>query len=318
MSKHQFQAEVNQLLHLIIHCLYSHREIFLRELVSNASDALDKLKYLTLTDEKYKSLAFDPRIDIDFDAEGQGHPHDLRHRHRHERRGPRGEPRHDRQLGHPALRRADERRREEGRQPDRPVRRRLLLGLHGRATRSRSISRKAGEDKAWRWISDGKGEYDDRRTAVRESHGHHGHLHLNDDGSEYASRWMIESIVKKYSNHIPFPIHLHYEEESLGDGDKPRKTTERKSEQVNAASASGGRPKKELTDKDYAEFYKSLTGDDDDPLLTVHTQAEGTLEYTTPLLRAEKGALRPLPHGLPARASSSTSSASSSPTTTRS
>ena len=69
MSKHKFQTEVNRLLHLIIHSLYSHKEIFLRELISNASDALDKLKYLTLTDENYRSLAFDPRIDISFKTE---------------------------------------------------------------------------------------------------------------------------------------------------------------------------------------------------------------------------------------------------------
>ena len=66
MSKHKFQTEVNQLLHLIIHSLYSHKEIFLRELISNSSDAIDKLKYLTLTDEKFKKLDFEPRIDINF------------------------------------------------------------------------------------------------------------------------------------------------------------------------------------------------------------------------------------------------------------
>src|ERR1017187_5150715 len=69
MSKREFQTEVNQLLHLIVHSLYSHPEIFLRELVSNASDALDKLKYLTLTEEPYKSLAFEPRIDLDLDED---------------------------------------------------------------------------------------------------------------------------------------------------------------------------------------------------------------------------------------------------------
>src|SRR5512138_3742802 len=69
MSKHKFETEVNQLLHLIIHSLYSHKEIFLRELVSNSSDALDKLKYLTLTDDNYKKINFDPRIDIFIDEE---------------------------------------------------------------------------------------------------------------------------------------------------------------------------------------------------------------------------------------------------------
>ena len=84
MSKREFQTEVNQLLHLIVHSLYSHPEIFLRELISNASDALDKLKYLTLTEEPYKSLAFEPRIDLDLD-EDAARAHRQRQRHRHER-----------------------------------------------------------------------------------------------------------------------------------------------------------------------------------------------------------------------------------------
>jgi molecular chaperone HtpG len=279
MSKHQFQAEVNQLLHLIIHSLYSHREIFVRELVSNASDALDKLRYLTLTDERYKGIAFDPRIDLSFDQKdrttlslsdtGIGmNEEDL-----------------VANLG--TIASSGTRRFVEQMSGD-AKKDASLIGQFGVGFYSafmvsdqiEVITRKAGEDKAWRWVSDGKGEYV-VQEAVREGHGTTVTCTLNDDGKQYASRWMIESLVKKYSNHIAFPIYLHFEEESLGEGDKPRKTTERKSEQINAASAFWRRPKKDLTEKDYAEFYKSLTGDDDDPLLTIHTQAEGALEYTT-------------------------------------
>jgi len=279
MSKHQFQAEVNQLLHLIIHSLYSHREIFVRELVSNASDALDKLKYLTLTDEKYKGLAFEPRIDIAFDQKDQTtlsisdtgigmNEEDLVANLGTIASS--GTRRFVEQIGGEAKNVAS------------------FIGQFGvgfysafmASDQVEVITRRAGDEGACRWVSDGKGEYT-VQEAVREGHGTTVTCTLNEDGRQYASRWMIESLVKKYSNHIPFPIYLHYEEESLGEGDKPRKTTERKSEQINAASAFWRRPKKELSEKDYAEFYKSLTGDDDEPLLTLHTQAEGALEYTT-------------------------------------
>ena len=102
MSKLEFQTEVNQLLQLIIHSLYSHPEIFLRELISNASDALDKLKYLTLRKSQYKSLAFDPRIDLELDEEKK-HADRQRYGHRHESRRSGGASGHHRPLRHEEL-----------------------------------------------------------------------------------------------------------------------------------------------------------------------------------------------------------------------
>lgn len=280
MTKHKFQTEVNQLLHLIIHSLYSHKEIFLRELISNASDALDRLKYLTLTDEAYKGLPFEPRIDIYFDEKkektltiadtGIGmSAHDLEENlGTIARSGTRG---FVEQLTGDARRDSN------------------LIGQFGVgfyssfmvAGKVEVISRRAGEESAYKWTSDGKGEYD-IQDAERETQGTSVTLYLNKEGEEYASRWEIETVIKKYSNHIPFPIFLHYEGTRYeGEGETKKEIKEPKTEQINAASAIWKRPKSELTDNDYNEFYKSISHAMDEPLLRIHTHAEGKLDYTT-------------------------------------
>jgi molecular chaperone HtpG len=272
VAKRKFKTEVNQLLDLIIHSLYSHPEVFLRELVSNASDALDKLKYLTLTDDAYKGLKLDPKIEISFDEEGQK----------------------TLIVADTGIGMSDEDLESNLGTIARSGTREFVQKLSGDARKDSSligqfgvgfyssfmvadevevVSRKAGEEKAWRWVSDGKGGFE-IGEAERDSFGTTVTLHLNEAGKEYASRWQIETIVKKYSNHIPYPIILHYTETR-----KDKKTPAH--DRVNAASALWRRPKAELTDRDYNEFYRSLSHDDDDPLLYVHTQAEGTLEYTT-------------------------------------
>ena len=280
MAQKRFKTEVNQLLNLIIHSLYSHKEIFLRELVSNASDALDKLKYLTLTDEAYKSIDLDPRIDISFTEDGKRtltvkdngigmNQDDL-----------------DKQLGTIA----------------RSGTKKFMSQLKGDAKKDANligqfgvgfyscfmvadhldvITRKAGEETAWKWSSDGKNAYS-IEEAEREEHGTTIILQLNDEGEEYANKWQIEQLIKKYSDHIPFPIFLAYDDVSYeGEGDKKERKVERKVEQINAAAALWKRPKSELTDEDYNEFYKSMTYDFEDPLFYLHTKAEGTIEYTT-------------------------------------
>jgi molecular chaperone HtpG len=142
------------------------------------------------------------------------------------------------------------------------------------------ISKKAGEEQAFKWISDGKGDYE-VKEAERDTNGTTVICRLNEEGKEYTSRWRIEGIVKKYSNHIPFPIYLHYEEREEGD-EKKHKTDEKvKVVQINAASAFWKLPKSELKEEDYVEFYKSLTGDQEEPLLFIHTHAEGVLHYST-------------------------------------
>jgi molecular chaperone HtpG len=268
MAKHKFQTEVSRLLHLIIHSLYSHPEIFLRELISNASDALDRLKYLTLTDEQFKGYAFLPRIDIAFDAAdstwlsvsdtGIGmEAEEL-----------------ERNLGtiaNSGTRQFLESLGEDAQKGSN------LIGQFGVgfyscfmvADRVEVTSRKAGQDKVYRWTSEGKGEFEVQEVEAKQQ-GTTVKLFLNERGKEYASRWRIEAIVRKYSNHIPFPIHLHFTE------DKKEKV-----EQINAASALWRRSKTEIKDEEYNELYKTLSHDEEDPLAFMHTRAEGALEYTT-------------------------------------
>ena len=278
MSKRKFQTEVNQLLHLIIHSLYSSKEIFLRELISNASDALDKLKYLTLTDDTFKSIKYDPKIEISYlDKDnklltvsdcGIGMNKDGLAKN----------------LG--TIARSGTKQFLENLTGDSKKDSSLIgqfgVGFYSSfmvADKVEVISRKAGEKEAWIWTSDGKSGYS-IDNSVRKTAGTDIVLHLNDEGKEFVNRWEIQNIIKKYSNHIPFPIFLHYEEEKY-DKKGEVKGKEKKTDQVNVASAFWKRPKSELKKKDYNEFYKTISHDHEDPMMHIHTQAEGTLDYTT-------------------------------------
>lgn len=277
MAKLEFQTEVNQLLQLIIHSLYSHPEIFLRELISNSSDALDKLRYLTLTDESFKNIPFDPRIDLELDEDsktltiadtGLGMNQDdlVAHLGTIARSGTKN---FLSQLSGDAKKDSN------------------LIGQFGVgfysafmvADRIEVVSRKAGEDAAWRWTSDGKTGFE-IEPAERAAAGTSVRLFLNEEGKQYANSWRLQEIVKKYSNHIAFPIFLTYDKSEWNEAEK-KSDKHRTTEQVNAASALWRRSKSELTDDDYKELYKSISGDPGDPLFWFHTRAEGSLDYTT-------------------------------------
>ncbi len=277
MSKREFQTEVNQLLQLIVHSLYSHPEIFLRELVSNSSDALDKLRHLTLVDDAFKSLPFNPRIDLELDEEkqtltiadtgiGMNEEDLVSHLGTIARSG----------TKYFLAQLSEEARRDSN-----------LIGQFGVgfysafmvADRVEVVSRKAGEDKAWRWVSDGKTGFE-IEPAERAVAGTTVLLHFNEEGKQYANSWRLQEVVKKYSNHIAFPIYLTYDKSEWNETEKKSLKT-RTTEQVNAASALWRRPKNELTEEDYKELYKSVSGDWQDPLFWFHTKAEGSLEYTT-------------------------------------
>jgi len=277
MAQHQFQTEVSRLLHLIIHSLYSNREIFLRELVSNASDALDKLKYLTVADEKYKSLNFDPRIDISFNKEGKTltisdngigmNEADLID-----------------SLGTIARSgtKAFLEKLAEDAKKDSNLIGQFGVGFYSAfmvADKIEVISRKAAEDTAWKWSSDGKEGFE-IENAARDNQGTTVILNLTEEGTEYANRWSIEDIIKRYSNHVAFPIYLTYDEKEWDDkGNEKGSVT--KTDRINSGTALWRRSKNELKDEDYIEFYKQLGHDTDEPLHHIHTKAEGTLEYST-------------------------------------
>ena len=293
-KKMAFQTEIKQLLDLMIHSLYSNKEIFLRELVSNASDALDKLNYLTISDEAYKQIAFSPRIDITFDEKkgilsvadsGIG----MNEEELIENLGTIAKSGTKSFLN--AL--------SGDKKKDSALIGQFGVGFYSSfmvASKVVVTTKKAGkaDEQAYSWISDGSGEYE-ITPCQKDTHGTQITLYLKDDEKHFASRWEIESIIKKYSEHIAFPIFLTYEETKYEDSsdeksdDKEEKSKkadkkevkESKTEQLNNAKAIWKIPKNELKDEDYKEFYKGFAHDNSEPLSYIHTRVEGNLEYTT-------------------------------------
>ena len=283
MAKHQFQTEVNQLLQLMIHSLYSNKEIFLRELVSNASDAMDKLNMLVLTDENYKGIDFAPRIDIKLDKKkktltitdsGIGmNDEDL-----------------VANLG--TIAKSGTKAFLDNLSGDQKKDSQLIgqfgVGFYAAfmvADKVEVTSKKAGEEKAYKWTSAGDGEYE-IEPAEKESYGTAIVMHLKAEEDEFLEQHRIQSIIEKYSNHIPFPIFMDKEKfipserDDEGKETKPS-STEIVNEQVNKASALWTISKSELNDDDYKDFYSSIAHDSAEPLMWMHHKAEGTLEYTT-------------------------------------
>ncbi|MDY0180476.1 molecular chaperone HtpG [Aliarcobacter skirrowii] len=289
MAKHQFQTEVGQLLHLMTHSLYSNKEIFIRELVSNASDAIDKLNYLRLTDEnlKDKFASWKGEINISFDEKDKSltivdngigmNEEDMIN-----------------SIG--TIAKSGTKSFVEALTGDAKKDSNLIgqfgVGFYSVfmvAEKVDVISKKAGEETAYKWSSTGTGEFD-LAPCTKETNGTVIYIKLKDDEvSEFASKYRIKNIVEKYSNHIAYPIFLNYEEEvtqTLSEEDKKAgkeavKTIERKHEQINAATALWTQAKAKLKQEDYNSFYKSISQDSNDPLVTIHTKTEGVNEYTT-------------------------------------
>ncbi|MBM2660152.1 molecular chaperone HtpG [Helicobacter pylori] len=278
-QEYTFQTEINQLLDLMIHSLYSNKEIFLRELISNASDALDKLNYLMLTDEKLKGLNTTPSIHLSFDSQkktltikdngiGMDKNDLIEHLGTIAKSGTKSF------LS--AL--------SGDKKKDSALIGQFGVGFYSAFMVASKIvvqTKKVNSDQAYAWVSDGKGKFE-ISECVKEEQGTEITLFLKDEDSHFASRWEIDGVVKKYSEHIPFPIFLTYTDTKYeGEGDNQKEIKEEKCEQINQASALWKMNKSELKDKDYKEFYQSFAHDNSEPLSYIHNKVEGSLEYTT-------------------------------------
>ncbi|MFZ2218348.1 MAG: molecular chaperone HtpG [Rhodoferax sp.] len=286
---HSFQAEVAQLLHLVTHALYSNKEIFMRELVSNASDACDKLRYEAINDSGLYEDAptLEVRVSFDKDAKtltitdngiGMSTQEAIDHLGTIAKSGTKdfvsklsGDQKSDSQL----------------------------IGQFGVGFYSGFIvadkitveSRRAGmkSSEGVRWISGGAGDFE-VESIDRPARGTSVILHLRDDALEYASAWKLKSIISKYSDHISLPILMEKEEWKDGElinpsdeagGRQPGgmvKTGEW--EAVNKGNAIWARAKKDITEEQYNEFYKQLSHDFEAPLAHTHNRVEGSTEYT--------------------------------------
>ena len=284
MAKHQFQTEANQILHLMIHSLYSNKEIFIRELVSNGSDALDKLNMLVLTEPKYKDVTFSPRIDIVANKEAKTltikdsgigmDEEDLMNN-----------------LG--TIAKSGTKAFLENLTGDQKEDSNLIgqfgVGFYACfmvADKVEVTTKKAGEEKALLWTSAGDGSFE-IEDANMEGHGTQIVMHLKDDEDEFLEVHRIDAIIKKYSNHIPFPIFMDKEKhipavmDDEGKEELEPSRTEIENEQINRANALWTIAKKDVTDDEYKDFYSSIAHSSEEPLAWMHNKAEGAVEYTT-------------------------------------
>ena len=271
-----FQAEVKQLLHLMIHSLYSNREIFLRELVSNASDACDKLRFEAIDNPELYEGDAELRIRVDYDKEqhtitisdnGIGMSRDEAIAN----------------LGTIARSGTKEffSQLTGDKQKDSQLIGQFGVGFYSSfivADKVSVLSRRAGlpETEAVLWESDGQGEFRvaqvekaDRGTAIV--------LHLRDPEDDFLNGWKLREVLRRYSDHISLPIQMLKEE---WDSEKSEQVKSLEWETVNQASALWARAKSEVTDEQYKEFYKHIAHDFEDPLAWTHNHVEGRSEYT--------------------------------------
>jgi molecular chaperone HtpG len=269
-----FQAEVKQLLDLMIHSLYSNKEIFLRELISNASDACDRLRFEALTDPALfeKDSALKIRVSFDKDARtisvsdngiGMSRQEVIE------------------QIG--TIAKSGTRDFFASLTGDQAKDAHLIgqfgVGFYSSfivAGKVTLVTRRAGltPEHGVRWESEGAGEYT-VETVTKESRGTEVTLHLREGEDELLNGWSLRSIIRKYSDHIQLPIAMKKEE--YDDKGNPKET--REEESVNQASALWARPKSEITKQQYEEFYKHVAHDFESPLAYVHSKVEGKLEY---------------------------------------
>ncbi|MDB9974934.1 molecular chaperone HtpG [Candidatus Thioglobus sp.] len=276
---HEFQTEVSQLLDLMIHSLYSNKEIFLRELVSNASDAIDKLKFESLSNDKLIEAKEEPSIHIDIDKDagtitikdnGIGMTHDEVMEN----------------IG--TIANSGTKKYLEGLDKNQTQDSNLIgqfgVGFYSAFIVSNTVtllSRKAGDDKAngTKWISKGKGDYS-IETVELEDYGTTIILDVKKAEKEFIDDFRIRGVISKYSDHITVPIMM------LKPSEEDQDVIEY--EKINEATAFWMKDKKELSQADYDEFYKALTYDFEGPLTQIHNRVEGKLDYSSLLYIPKK------------------------------
>ncbi len=267
----KFEAEVAQVLHLVTHALYSHKEIFLRELISNASDACDKLRFESIARPELLAGDSELHIDVSWDADARTIT---------VRDNGIGMSRDEVVANIGTIASSGTRRFLEAMSGEQKADARLIgqfgVGFYSAfvvADKVTVITRRADapETEGVKWESDGKGEYSleqvdepRRGTAVI--------LHLKADEDEFLKGWQLKSLIRKYSDHVAFPIRMPVE--------KDGKPTD-EFESTNAASALWTKPKSEISDEDYTSFYKSLGHDFNDPLAWTHNRVEGSQSFTS-------------------------------------
>ncbi len=281
---HAFQAEVAQLLHLVTHSLYSNKEIFLRELISNASDACDKLRYESLNNAALLEdtptldirVAFDKAaktLTISDNGIGMSEQEAIDHLGTIAKSGTR-----------------DFMSKLSGDQQTDAKDQGSLIGQFGVGFYSGFIvadkivveTRRAGmaASEGVRWSSGGSGDFE-VETITQDKRGSHIILHLRDDAEEFLSNWKIKSIIGKYADHIALPILMRKEEWKEGENDQPGEMVVTDEwETVNKASALWTRPKKDISAEQHAEFYKAISHEFEPPLAWSHNKVEGSTEYT--------------------------------------
>ncbi len=279
MAKHQFQTEIGQLLKLMTHSLYSNKEIFIRELISNSSDALDKFNYLSLTDNKFKSGDWSGKVFMKLDKEDGSLT-----------------------IGDNGLGMSEQDLMDNLGTIAKSGTKAFMENLTGDAKKDSNligqfgvgfysvfmvadhvdvISKKAGEEQAYKFSTDGTGEYE-VKPVTKEEHGTVIYIKLKEDEVEFLDKHRVQEVVKKYSNHIAYPIMMNFmEEETEGEGDDAVTKMVNKTEQANAATALWTLSKSELKKEDYVEFYKTIGHDTEEPLAYLHNKVEGASEFTT-------------------------------------
>ena len=279
-----FQAEVKQLLNLMIHSLYSNKEIFLRELISNASDACDKLRFEALNNSTLYGDDSELKIRLSFDKEartitisdnGIGLTRDEAVEH----------------LG--TIAKSGTREFFSALTGDQAKDAHLIgqfgVGFYSSyivADKVTVLSRRAGVEagQAVRWESAGEGEFT-VEMVEKAGRGTDVILHLREGEDEFLSSWKLRQVVRKYSDHITLPILMNKEK---WDEEKKEQVVTDEDETINQASALWARPKSEITDEQYKEFYKHVAHDFEDPLAYVHAKVEGKQEYTQLLYIPQK------------------------------